>query len=307
MTAALLLLLVKITPLYGIAVGGFFAGRHLKLQRETLATLLLYFVAPVVFFFSVVDAEQSWHQILLVPVFLGLGSLLGLLVYASARNWYSASERGMLGFIAGSGNTGYFGIPLVAMLLGPEALVAAVMITIGLDLFQFTLGYYLMAKHDARPREAVRKIVSSPVIWAFVLGVLFVQTGWQLPPAITDIAQHFKGAYIVLGMLVVGLGLSGLSRKVLDIRFVTAAFAAKFVLFPLCVCALVAIDEQWLHGFTPVVHRTMLLLSLVPIASDTVAFATVLGVHPQKAAHTVMLSSLFAVLYIPILAMLFKL
>lgn len=308
MIAALSLLIAKIIPIYGITLGGFLAGRHLELHRETLAKLLIYFIAPVVYFFGIAETNHNSQQLLLVPIFLCLGSLLAFVVYISIGKLYPQQERGILGFIAGSGNTGYFGIPLVAILLGPEALVAAIMVTIGLDLFQYTLGYYLMTRHNANPAEAFHKIVKNPVIWAFIAGVICMQLNWHVPGQFSDVAVYFKGAYVVLGMLVVGLGLGGRPRqKALDMRFIAGAFIVKFVLFPLCVLLFVLIDQRWLHLFSSITHDAMLLLSLVPIASDTVAFATVLGVHPQKAAHTVMLSSVFAILYVPIVALLFGL
>jgi predicted permease len=49
----------------------------------------------------------------------------------------------------------------------------------------------------------------------------------------------------------------------------------------------------------------LLVLSIVPIASNTVAFATKLRAHPEKAAFTVMLSTLVALVYIPVFVYLF--
>jgi len=42
------------------------------------------------------------------------------------------------------------------------------------------------------------------------------------------------------------------------------------------------------------------LFSIFPIAANKVAFATELKVHPEKAALTVFLSTLFALFYIPL-------
>lgn len=305
MLATLSLLLSKMLPVYSVALGGFFAGRYLNLQRETLANLLIYFVAPVVFFFGVVQAPHGWTQLLLVPVFLGVGSLLGVSVYAGVKRLYPQQERSILGFIAGSGNTGYFGIPLVAVLLGPDALVVAIMVTIGLDLFQYTVGYYLMARHSARSEGVLQKIAKNPLIWALAAGTIWTQMGWGVPAQVAPIAAYFNGTYIILGMLVIGLGLSGPRQQKIDVRFVAGAFIAKFVLFPLVVALLVMVDRQFLHIFSDLTHKAVLLLSLVPIASDAVAFATILDIHPQKTAHTVMLSSVFSILYVPVLAYVF--
>jgi predicted permease len=43
----------------------------------------------------------------------------------------------------------------------------------------------------------------------------------------------------------------------------------------------------------------LFLISIVPIAADTVVFATEFKSHPQKVAITVFLSTIFALIYIP--------
>lgn len=307
MITVLSLLLSKMLPMYGIALGGFFIGKHLDVQRQTLANLLLYFIAPVVFFFGIVNASDSgWRHLLLIPLFLCIGSVLACIVHFITKRFYSEQERGILGFIAGSGNTGYFGIPLVAILLGPDALIIAIMVTIGLDLFQYTVGYYLMARHTADPREIILKTIKSPLIWSLLAGMAFVAMGMSMPQQIGDVVAYFNGAYIVLGMLIIGLGLSGgVKKRDVDVKFVASAFAAKFILFPVAVVALIMIDQSFLHIFSSMTHKTIFLLSIVPIASDAVAFATVLNTHPQKTAHTVVLSSIFSIIYVPVLALIF--
>jgi predicted permease len=60
------------------------------------------------------------------------------------------------------------------------------------------------------------------------------------------------------------------------------------------------------HGlYDDKVIDVLLVLSVTPIASNTVAFAAKLKAHPEKAALTVLLSTLFALVYIPIFVSIF--
>ncbi len=300
MVSDLFLVLGKIMPLYGVIGLGYLAGRQLELQRESVANLLLYVVTPIVFFGSLVSAPIEQHNLLLVPLFFTMGCVIATVFYGLGRFVYSHSERSVLGFAAGSGNTGYFGLPLVLAVLGPAALNVAIVASIGLDLFQYTLGYYFMARHQATPRAAIARVLRNPVMWAFVAGAICLRLGYHMTPALMNVADYFKGAYVVLGMLIIGLGLAQAARVRIDRRFVAGALLAKFICFPLLALVVVELDQSIWHLFSPLVHRAILLLSVVPVASDTVAFATVLKVHPDKATHTVVLSTLMALGYIPL-------
>jgi malate permease and related proteins len=46
-------------------------------------------------------------------------------------------------------------------------------------------------------------------------------------------------------------------------------------------------------------------MAIVPLAANTVALATELKVHPERAAIAVLLSTLFALFYIPFMAYIF--
>jgi predicted permease len=49
----------------------------------------------------------------------------------------------------------------------------------------------------------------------------------------------------------------------------------------------------------------LVLASAVPLAADTVAFAALLKCHPEEMASAVVLSSLFALFYIPFIVAVF--
>ena len=55
------------------------------------------------------------------------------------------------------------------------------------------------------------------------------------------------------------------------------------------------------------IYRAFILLSIVPIAANTVIFATALDVHPDKVSSAVLFSTIFCLIYVPIvMVFLFK-
>ncbi len=87
-----------------------------------------------------------------------------------------------------------------------------------------------------------------------------------------------------------------------DARFTGLALAAKFAVWPLAMLAIVAADAATLRFFGTEIHRVMLLLSMVPLAANTVAFATELRSQPEKAAFAVLASTIVALFYVPALS-----
>ena len=96
-----------------------------------------------------------------------------------------------------------------------------------------------------------------------------------------------------------------LNQKIFLLTAVSLAFFSKFILWPLLMSVIIFADTYFFHLLTIEIRNIMFLLSLTPLAANTVSFATLLKVQPQKAAIAVLLSTLFALFYIPLIVSLF--
>ncbi len=148
---------------------------------------------------------------------------------------------------------------------------------------------------------AVRKIIRFPIFLAFVAGLLWNFGGLDFPDIITDIAVKSRAAYTVLGMMLVGMGLGSLSGWKLDAPFLALTLGAKFVVWPLLAGFVIWADASYWHLFSGLAHQVFFVLAIVPLAASTVAFATEFKAVPEKAATAVLLSTLIALLYIPLM------
>jgi predicted permease len=277
------------------------AARYLAVQKETIATLLIYIISPIVIFSGVVVAPQTIASITLPLLAYGISTLLCLSFYILGTRIWTGSEKNILAFSAGAGNVGYFGLPVIIALFGEQAFSYAVLFIFGLVLYECTLGYYITAKGRYSTRESLIKLVKLPTIYAFLLGaiinILHINIGGNIQEAVLSV----RGAYSVLGMMLVGAGLASITKWQIDYVFTGFSFVAKFIAYPLLVCSIIYIDMQVLHVYSPTIYQVLILLSIVPLASNTVAFAVKLDVHPSKMAMSVFLSTMFAIVYIPIM------
>ena len=118
----------------------------------------------------------------------------------------------------------------------------------------------------------------------------------HLPNVILSGLANFKGAYSVLGMMVIGLTMARLPKFEIDWRFLSAALTWKYVVWPLTALAAM----HFLGGQLAAVEKSIIvLMSCVPMAGNTVVIANDLDVHPEKAATAVMASTLLAIAIVP--------
>ncbi|MEN8717113.1 MAG: transporter, partial [Sulfurovum sp.] len=136
----LLILLGKITPLYLNIVVGYIAARYLRLSRDKIASLLIYILGPIVVFFATLSIDINF-QLVFLPVFIFVfGSSLAFFVLHRFRNKWNDASVNTLAFTCGTGNTGYFGIPLAMILLSPEAANIYIFATMASLLYENTTG-----------------------------------------------------------------------------------------------------------------------------------------------------------------------
>jgi predicted permease len=293
------LLLGKILPLYALIAAGYLAGQKLKIQKESIASLVIYILVPVIFFGATAQMPFEKEN-LMIPVFLFiLSTIIGLGLYHVSRFFWKDKRRNLLGYMMGTANTGYFGIPVFIALFGPENLGTYVFATVGMALYEGTFGYYLMARGEHSVRDSFMRLLRLPLLPAAFLGLLFSASGAHLPDVAIDFYNTVKGAYTVLGMMIIGLSLSTLKHMKSDLKFTGFILAGKFLVWPA-----VTIGFLWALNFimpvTDLTYSILVLIAVVPLAANGAAFATHLKVEPDKAATTILISTIVALVYIPL-------
>ncbi len=299
------ILLGKLAWLYALIALGWVAGTVVGVRREPVANLLLYTVSPIVVFEGASTVPLSAATLSLPFLFLVICSILCGVFFAAAKPFWRDGTRNLAAFASADGNTGYFGIPVALALLGERSLGFIVLGSLGFLLYESTVGFYVLARGNFSMRESVRKMLRLPLLYAFVAGLLFQLLHLPLPEGAASVLANVRGAYSVLGMMVIGLGLTGLSVSAFDCRLLLFTGIAKFLVWPLVILGILSFDAAFTHVFSQEIQRVVLLLSVVPLAANTVILSTVLDVQPRKAAIAVLVSTLLALAVIPAMAILF--
>ena len=295
-------LLTRLRPLYALVGLGFFAKRRMGFGQEHLARFLIYIVTPTTMFAGVMNLPDLNRAFWLTPVFYVLccaGCLIGL---AMSRRRFSTRASHILSFGAGNGNSGYFGLPVAMALYGNTGLGYAVLISMGFILYENTLGFYIAARGTRNPSESIRKLLRLPTLYSFALACVLKSLGVHLSPSLADFFANFRGTYSVLGMMMIGMAVSHLEKTDWDVRFVVQTIASKYIVWPLLVGLTIFVNNR-IGGFLPTeFYPSMWLAATLPMAANTVAFATEFESEPKKTALAVLVSTLVAAAVIPFFA-----
>ena len=299
--AAALALFIKLLPLYVTVALGWVAGRYLDASGRHIAGIMLYIVTPSVVFSGVMAAPLSAEVILLPALVFGLCTVVALVHLALARRLLTDGSAAVIPLSVGTGNTGYFGIPVALLLFGEEGLALYIVCMLGTTLFENSVGFYLAARGKYSIRDALIRVARLPSVYAFLAAVLLNLGELSIPEPFVPLFDNLRGAYSVFGMMIIGMSILSFRGLAGNPVFTGLAFFGKFVVWPLLALSFWWLDANWLGIYDQAVYQAIFLISITPIAANTVVIATLLDAAPRQAAGTTLLSTLFALGFIPMM------
>lgn len=301
-----LTLLAKIIPLYVSIILGALSTAKLRCNKDTIAKILLFLLAPLIIFNATVSVNLDFSVIFLPSFFFILSSVLAFVILFFAKFTYSDNTANLLAFSTATGNTGNLGIPLAIIFLEPHLVDIFIFTVLASLLYQNSVGYYITAKGNFSSIESVKKVLKLPVLHAFILGLIVNLLGWQIPEMFSDYTDYLKGAYAILGMMLLGMGLEKMrSNNSFDIKFISLTLFIKFLIWPLCVIVFAYFDRAFFHILNEDLYLVMFIFSIVPLAGNTVTVATILNVKPEKMSVAVFISTVVSLVYIPFMLYLY--
>ena len=292
---------LKLVPLLALIVFGWVAGKYLGLTREALAPTLIYLLSPLTIFKGVLDATLSTELLLLPFLYIALCSVVCGVGWVLGGFFFKAPARNILAYTGGNSNSGYFGFPAAAAFLGPDAFSRAVMISFGFVIYEATVGFFVTARGHHTVRESLHKVLRLPQLYVFALGIALNLTGFKADTPAFEFFAWIKGSFLTLGMMLIGIALAQIKDFRVDWLFTGFAFGMKFLVWPLVTVTVFWLDKHsGLQLLSAPVKESMWLVSVLPMAANTVAYASLLRAEPEKCAVAVVLSTLLCLLLLPL-------
>ena len=193
------------------------------------------------------------------------------------------------------GNVGFLGIPMLAILLGPES-VGFIMIILAIDLIVFgsLIVLIIVASKDKKLDiflfyRVLLELTKNPMIVSIICGLLWSASGWSIPEPINDFVIMLGSAATPGALFAIGASLAQKSTE----RFEVAAWLSfcKLVLHPLAVCiAVFFIFEVEIYAAT-----VMIAAASLPVAGNIFMVAHHYNVAPKRASAAIFLSTVLSV------------
>lgn len=291
----------KFYPFYVIIFIGYFAGRYLNTDRTSIAKLLFNIIVPIIFVDFALKLKLNASYFILPVLLFGISILMNLLYYRVSKSiWPSDSKANVIGFSAGTGNTGYFGLPVAIALFDAETVAIYMLMNIGLSFYDYTLGAFTIARGKMDRKSALMSVAKLPMLYAFLFGIMLNYLSISVPDGFFEIAGFARGCYVFLGMMLIGLALANIKAYTFDKKFIAVMLSAKYLSYPAFGILFVMIDKLFFNMFSDSIHLAFMLITIVPPAANTVVFASIHHAHPEEAASAVLIGTLLSAVYMPL-------
>lgn len=189
-------------------------------------------------------------------------------------------------------NTGNLGLPLVFALLGPQAMVHAVVISTVVQISHFTLGVWLLSG-----RFSVKSLLSNASVMALCVGVAWSSTGWPVPTAVLRTVDILSGMTIPVMLLLLGRSLSSINlRELTRLKRIVGLSIGRVVLG---LGAAFLVTQAF--ALSPLVAHTLMLQASMPVAVISYILAAHYHGPKEDIAAVILVSlpfSLLAVLFL---------
>ena len=266
------------------------AGRVLSL----LTTLIFSPAYNIKNLSASLDPAQLADQLLLIGygllcILLVIG-LAYLLAKPLARNDF---ERRSYVYAFSIPNYGYFGYPLVEGVFGSAVLGQLMIFGLPLSIACNTFGYLLFAKDG---KLTLKKILTTPLILAVLLGCVIGLSGLRLPPLVDDVLSGAAACMSPASMLLAGFVLGGFPLKDL--------FKGKrsWLMTAIRLMGLPVLfgGVLWLLGLRGMWLALPVMVLSMPLGLNLVVFPESLGIDASDNAKMCFVCNLLTVAVLPV-------
>lgn len=296
---------LKTLPFFALIGLGWLSARRGFCPPEATAwlTRFVFFLplSALLFGFAARLPLSSLNEPLFILAYVGASLTVYLLTGAVSLlrgcNVAEAAVEAQCGVI---GNTGFFGLPMFVMLLGPDA-AAPILIMLLVDLVLFsTLITVIMTlwrdrRFDVRIFGSVgRGVVGNPMIVSMVTGVAWSATGLALPVPVDEFLTLLGAAATPCALFAIGASLAARSAERLEVAGWLSF--VKLVVHP-AACAVVALVLLPVDRFAAGI---MVAAAALPVAGNVYMLAQHFGVAPQRVSTSILVSTAVSVVTLPL-------
>lgn len=296
----MLAIFLKTLPFFALIALGYWAGRTRFFTAEATAYLtkfVFYFaLSAMLFRFSAnLSFADVWNTRLIVAYLWGTAFVYGIATLVCYMRNVSVEITAIEAQCAVIGNVGFLGVPMLTLLLGPEA-IGPVMTALAIDLIVFSslIVILITGSRDGQISWAVLRTVGlgllkNPMIVAISLGLLWSGLKIPIPLPLNEFLDLLGAAATPGALFAIGASLASKSAE----RLSVAGWLSfcKLVLHPLFVGFACFV----LFRVEPYQAMVITSAAALPVAGNVYMLAQHYSVAPQRASAAILVSTALSI------------
>lgn len=283
---------------------GFFANRFGILGKDAqkwMSKLIINITCPALILSSVTTSQRLESNRMVLVIF-GAAIVYYLILPFLAKGCALVGPRNLRSEYACMliySNLGFMGIPVANAVLGKEAILY---ISIFMAIFNISIFSYgiLLLGGTGGDKLQFRKMINPGTVSA-VAAVLLYLGSVSVPTILLDPITAVGNTTTPLAMMVIGASLAnGKVRDLFTEKSMILFTILRLLILPLLawgVCQILGVQDRLLAG-------ALILISGMPVASNTVMLCTELNRDGDYIAKGLLISTLASVVTIPLISML---
>ena len=292
---------LKTLPFFALIGLGWAAGRLRVFPPEATAWLtkfIFYFaLSAMLFRFTATLPIEDLFDPAFFAAYLTASIAVWVLGFAVAKlRARPLAEAAMEAHTAMTGNTGFLGVPMLVVLLGPKA-AGPVLMVLAADMIVFSTLITLIVTYARHGRVALAPLAlglaKNPMIVSMLAGLAWALLHLPMPGPLEEFMQILGGAATPGALFAIGASLAGRSAETLGPALWLSV--AKLVLHPLAV----ALAAFLIFPVEPFAAGVMVAAAALPVAGNVYILAAHFGVAPQRVSTAILISTAVSILSIP--------
>ncbi|NNK15500.1 MAG: AEC family transporter [Sulfitobacter sp.] len=291
---------LKTLPFFALIGLGYWAGRTRFFSAEATAYLtkfVFYFaLSAMLFRFSAnLSLAEVWDTRLIVAYLWGTSFVYGIATLVGFLRGLDVPTTAIEAQCAVIGNAGFLGVPMLALLLGPEA-IPPVLMALAVDLIVFSslIVILITVSRDGQAslrifRSIAIGLVKNPMIVAITLGFVWSGLAIPIPEPMNEFLAILGGAATPGALFAIGASLALTSPDKLHIAgWLTFC---KLVLHPL----FVGFAALFLFGVDPFKAGVVIAVAALPVAGNVYMLAQHYGIAPTRVSTAILMSTAISI------------
>jgi predicted permease len=282
-------ILDAVVPVLIVALIGYGLARMGRpFDPKTITFLVGTIGTPVLVFTNLAKSQIGAEALAAMMGATMLAALSFLIVGAAVLKASGLSLRAFLPSLAFP-NNGNLGLPLALYAFGQEGLNFAIAFFAIISVGNHTVGQTIAAGHGRW-----RAVLSSPIIYAALAGLLWAIVRWPLPVWADNTLTLLSGLTIPLLLIMLGTSLA-------KIPVTTFPRAALLSVVRLAMGTLVGFALAHLFGMEGAARGAFVLQCAMPVAVYNYVYSQMYNTAPEEVASLVVISTVMSVVTVPLL------